>query len=76
MGLAPLPKPMQSLLTPTIPVSEPPNGSSADGVLWVSTLWQTIQFLSKLIPPALSENKDTQNLSFLSFIIFLVAPLI
>ncbi len=76
MGLAPLPKPIQSLLTPVIPVSDPPNGSSADGVLCVSTLWQTTQFLSKLIPPALSENNDIQKSSFLFFIILLVAPLI
>ena len=60
--MAPLPKPKQSLLTPTIPVIAPPNGSKAEGVLWVSTLWHINQSLSKLTAPALSVNKDTQNL--------------
>jgi hypothetical protein len=70
IGFAPFPKPIQSLFTPVIPVREPPNGSRAEGVLCVSTLWQTTQFLLKLIPPALSENNDIQKLSFLYIINF------
>ena len=54
----------------------PPNGSKADGVLCVSTLWQIIQSLLNSIPPALSVKRETQKLSFLNWIIFSVAPLI
>ena len=76
IGFAPLPNPRQSLLTPTMPVIAPPKGSNAEGVLCVSTLWHTIQSLLNSIPPALSVKREIQKLSFLSFIIFSVAPLI
>ncbi len=66
-----------SRLTPTIPVIAPPYGSSAEGELWVSTLWVIRKFSSKTIPPELSENTETQK-SFLPFffLISFVAPLI
>ena len=37
-GFAPSPKPIVSRFTPTIPVRAPPNGSRAEGELWVSDL--------------------------------------
>jgi hypothetical protein len=38
MSFAPRPVPNGSRFTPTMPVIAPPNGSSAEGELWVSTL--------------------------------------
>ena len=59
-GFAPRPKPIVSRFTPTIPVRAPPNGSRAEGELWVSTLWVTMYWSSKTIAPELSEKTETQ----------------
>ncbi|SCV65075.1 hypothetical protein ANAPH2_01150 [Anaplasma phagocytophilum] len=68
IGFAPIPNPMMSLFTPSIPVSAPPKGSKAEGLLCVSTLSTTKKSSSNTIAPALSENVDTHIGEFISVV--------
>ena len=54
IGLAPMPVPMGSRITPPMPVLAPPYGSRAEGWLWVSTLKTMLLSSSKRTTPALS----------------------
>ena len=61
IGLAPRPVPNISRLTPTIPVIAPPNGSSAEGELWVSAFMQILHSSSHEITPELSWKTDSNQ---------------
>ncbi len=50
--------PITSRITPPTPVFAPPNGSSAEGWLWVSTLNARSKRSSNAMMPALSTNAE------------------
>ncbi len=64
IGLAPIPQPIISRFTPTIPVNAPPKGSSAEGELWVSTfIAKRFSSSISMIPPPSINTDLSQGIS-------------
>ena len=61
--------PRMSLMTPPTPVAAPPNGSMADGWLWVSTLAAMAWSSSNSIIPALSSKTEMHQAGFSSLVV-------